>query len=221
MGCTSLAGMSHCSSWSAPTCAGTDLVLLQWTLEAHRASSFISNCLMSLPQKNTSSALLCLNMIILSGFMWWLSHRTAVVPKLVVLRAPFTTEILELYISGFFRQMPWFQPGLIFVVVRKGQGQDTVILCHLTWLLGAGESDSFPGRRCSVRWREPSSIVCYNLLVLYMNHLFSYTLCYWYCCHLGFVFLSHCCFQQIVVNSTHDLCPLPSSWSGRGNSTWF
>lgn len=140
MGCTSLAGMSHCSSWSAPTCAGTDLVLLQWTLEAHRASSFISNCLMSLPQKNTSSALLCLNMIILSGFMWWLSHRTAVVPKLVVLRAPFTTEILELYISGFFRQMPWFQPGLIFVVVRKGQGQDTVILCHLTWLLGAGES---------------------------------------------------------------------------------
>lgn len=114
-GCTSLVGMSHCSSWSAPTCAGTDLVLLKWTLEAHRASSFISNCLMSLLQKNISTVLLSLNMIILSGFMRWLppasptvselSHRTAVVPKLVVLRAPFTIESPDLYIGGIFRHM--------------------------------------------------------------------------------------------------------------------
>lgn len=97
-------------------------------------------------------------------------HRTAVVPKLVVLRSAFTIEILELCTGGIIRHMSWFQPGLIFAVDRRGHVQDTVILYPLTWLLGAGERDYFPGRRCSVRRRDPSNIVCYNLAFFCMNH---------------------------------------------------
>lgn len=79
----------------------------------------------------------CLIMSQYYYFMWVYVvtfHRTAVVPKLVVLRAPFTIEILELYIDGIFQQMSSFQPGLIFAVDRRGHGQDTVIhTSHDCW----------------------------------------------------------------------------------------
>lgn len=94
--------------------------------------------------------------------------------------------------------------GLTFAVARRGHGQDPeVILDHLTSLPGRGR-ESLPRRRAlfwisavaegasGMSWLSVR-IVCL-FLVPSVTTVVALT-----------VFLSHCCFHEIVLISTHDL----------------